>query len=117
MAMFDAVRPHNARYLEPGWKPELEKWYCGHCIDPTSAGTGWHGRGSAMSHCRDHLDDDDPEEGYDYLTGWDLKLALARWRRRNEDSANRFVLQLDSLMTVEDFLTDCGEDVFPDWID
>ena len=106
--MFEQVKHY--RFLDPNWKPMHSRFYCGHCIDSTDAGTGWISLASLAAHIQaDHfVAIADQEDGYDKLSEDDLLLALRRWRSHNDDLLARFRVWLDSIIGPDDFITDCG---------
>lgn len=113
MAQFDHVT--WVKFLDPAWRPQIHRWYCGHCIDLQEAGDGWHGPAAVRGHARNHLHEDaEPEEGYDYMSGDDLRRTLKRYWRRAMEAVVKFERQLETITTVDDFLTDCGDTPLPD---
>jgi hypothetical protein len=51
-------------------------------------------------------------EGEHFCQGLDFPRILEEWRRENGRVAAKFLRQMESITTVEDFLFEAGEDVW-----
>ena len=92
-----------------------ESLFCLYCVD-THLGTmtGWPTTAGVEAHLQMKHDVYDACAGVDFLVGFRMQQLLSSLATLGENVALSFARHLDSVDTVEDFLTDCGEEPWPE---
>jgi hypothetical protein len=107
--IFDQVE--HPRFLQPSWQPVDRAYYCRHCIDASPKGGGWGGKEGIRNHLRT-IHEYDPydflSEGREFFLGTQLRRLLAEWFADNELELMSAQKHLAAIVTVDDFLIDCG---------
>lgn len=107
--IFDQVE--HLKFLTPAWMAVRQAFYCRHCIDPSYQGGGFGGPEGIRKHLRlahGYAEDEWLTEGEHFFRGDQLNRLLVEWFTDNEMEILRAHKQLASIVTVDDFLVDCG---------